>query len=203
MGDAFGSAATRRWKLRSNATAESGANAGSDFQIVRHDDAGVALDAPLEITRSTGQVVFAGSGGVIATRGSLPLTVKSTNAAGQTVLIEGQGAASVALSVQATGDGLNRFRAYIDGKLEWGDGVAGRDTNLYRSAVDTLKTDDSFHVGQTLRHLGTSLGFYSKTPVSQAAAIAGPIDGLTIDVEARTAINSILAALRGVGLIAT
>ena len=38
---------------------------------------------------------------------------------------------------------------------------------------------------------------------AQAGAIAGPAGGTTIDVEARTAISAILAALRGHGLIAT
>jgi hypothetical protein len=38
---------------------------------------------------------------------------------------------------------------------------------------------------------------------TQASAITNPTGGATTDAEARTAINSILAALRGVGIIAT
>lgn len=37
----------------------------------------------------------------------------------------------------------------------------------------------------------------------QQAAISGPTGGTTVDVEARTAINSILSALRAHGIIAT
>ncbi len=37
----------------------------------------------------------------------------------------------------------------------------------------------------------------------QAAAIADPTGGTTVDAEARSAINDILAALRGFGIIAT
>lgn len=38
---------------------------------------------------------------------------------------------------------------------------------------------------------------------TQAAAIANVTGGATTDAEARTAVNAILAALRGVGIIAT
>jgi hypothetical protein len=38
---------------------------------------------------------------------------------------------------------------------------------------------------------------------SQAAAIASPSGGATVDAEARTAIDAILAALRAHGLIGT
>jgi hypothetical protein len=45
-----------RWIIRCNNTAESGSDVGSDLQILRRDDAGAAVDAPLKIVRSTGQV---------------------------------------------------------------------------------------------------------------------------------------------------
>lgn len=52
---------TQRWIVRTDNTAESGSNVGSDFKIVRHNDAGVAQDAPILITRSTGRVGFVAS----------------------------------------------------------------------------------------------------------------------------------------------
>lgn len=39
-----------------------------------------------------------------------------------------------------------RFSASTDGKMEWHDSVGTADTNLYRSAANTLKTDDAFHL---------------------------------------------------------
>ncbi|MGG3401437.1 BppU family phage baseplate upper protein [Bacillus paranthracis] len=45
-----------RWGIRSDNTAETGGNQGSDFRIVRYDDNGVALDAPVFIKRGTGNV---------------------------------------------------------------------------------------------------------------------------------------------------
>jgi hypothetical protein len=41
-------------------------------------------------------------------------------------------------------DTQDRFLAMAGGTLEWGPGNAARDTNLYRSAADVLKTDDDF-----------------------------------------------------------
>lgn len=51
-----------------------------------------------------------------------------------------------------SGDTFNRFQTYADGKMEWGPGNVARDTNLYRSAANTLSTDDTLscaglHVG--------------------------------------------------------
>lgn len=50
------------------------------------------------------------------------------------------------------------------------DGATGYDTNIYRSAANLLKTDDSFHVALDFRHLGTNLGFYGAAAVAKAGA---------------------------------
>jgi hypothetical protein len=47
-----------RWSLRVNSTAESGSNAGSDFNIVRRDDTGTFLATNLAINRATGDWTF-------------------------------------------------------------------------------------------------------------------------------------------------
>lgn len=49
--------------------------------------------------------------------------------------------ASRAFDTFVTGETAARWAAFGDGKQEWGDG-ATRDTNLYRSAANVLKTDD-------------------------------------------------------------
>lgn len=53
-------------------------------------------------------------------------------------------------------DSQHRFRLFSSGRMEWGSGAASRDTNLYRSAADTLRTDDSFSVGGTLTVAGAT-----------------------------------------------
>lgn len=54
-------------------------------------------------------------------------------------------AAGYAFITYVTPEAQPRFFVYADGKHEWGTGSAAPgDTNLYRSAADTLKTDDTF-----------------------------------------------------------
>lgn len=66
------------------------------------------------------------------------------------------GATDAALSALVTGDPNSRFYYQADGKMFWGPGSATQDTNLYRSAADTLKTDDSFTVGANLSVSGNA-----------------------------------------------
>ncbi|WP_321866762.1 hypothetical protein [Paraburkholderia tropica] len=47
-----------RFGLSISATAEGGSNAGSDFSIDRYSDAGVYVDSPIKVSRSTGASVF-------------------------------------------------------------------------------------------------------------------------------------------------
>lgn len=54
----FFTAAAQRWLIGSNATAEAGANAGSDFVVTRFADAGTVIDTPLAIARSSGVAAF-------------------------------------------------------------------------------------------------------------------------------------------------
>jgi hypothetical protein len=51
----------QRWETRSNSTAESGSNAGSDFDIARFSDAGAEIDIPFRLTRSSGDARFLGN----------------------------------------------------------------------------------------------------------------------------------------------
>ena len=53
-------------------------------------------------------------------------------------------AASQALGTKVAADSQFRLAVDAGGKLVWGSGSATGDTNLYRSAANTLKTDDTF-----------------------------------------------------------
>ena len=57
-GDYIETAGSKRWFTGSMANAESGGNAGSDFNIVRYDDTGTLVDAPFSIARSSGKTSF-------------------------------------------------------------------------------------------------------------------------------------------------
>jgi hypothetical protein len=48
-----------------------------------------------------------------------------------------------------------RFTLFADGEIDWGSGAAPADTDLYRSAASTLRTDGSFMVGGNLMVAGS------------------------------------------------
>lgn len=58
--------------------------------------------------------------------------------------MRGAAATTDMISMGVTADATDRFVVNADGKLEWGDGAASTDTNLYRSAANALKSDDDF-----------------------------------------------------------
>ncbi len=102
--------------------------------------------------------------------------------------------------------------------FEWGDaGAAAMDTNLYRSAADTLKTDDKIHVvgeielDAALNHDGTTVGFYGTAPTTKPAALtaadASTVDGTYGAEEAavianlRTRLGELETKLQSLGLL--
>jgi hypothetical protein len=68
-----------RFAIRVDGT-ESGGNTGSDYAIRRYDDAGAFVDAPLTITRSTGQSTFAKKVVIENNAGDQQLQIVSTTA---------------------------------------------------------------------------------------------------------------------------
>ena len=51
-------AASNRWIIRADGEAESGSDAGSNFEIHRCDDSGSSIDKPIEIERSSGNILL-------------------------------------------------------------------------------------------------------------------------------------------------
>lgn len=74
--------------------------------------------------------------------------------------------------------------------------------NVAESALKVHAGSYAWHViiGSNASDL---IGFHGATPVAQAAHIADPSGGATVDSEARTAINAILVALENKGLLAS
>lgn len=79
------------------------------------------------------------------------------------------------MQLAVTGDGFKRWRVNAAGMLEWGPGNVATDVNLYRSAANTLRTDDSFVVmgdqtiNQNLGVNGTSTLTGAVTAVANAS----------------------------------
>lgn len=109
----------------------------------------------------SGAVTMSGGGTLTGTfTGSPTFSGNPTfsGTANHTGLIQTTRAASTDVShaSQVSGDTFDRHRIYASGLQEWGPGNAARDTNLFRPAADTLRTDDSLQVGGTLAVTGTS-----------------------------------------------
>jgi hypothetical protein len=95
--------------------------------------------------------------------------------------------------------------------------VIGGDANLYRSAADTLRTDDNFSVGGNLTVTGSisvggaasTLGFYGATPVARSATYTA--SNVTTDrtfnasatslTELANVVGTLIADLKNMGLI--
>jgi len=59
----FRTSSSTRFTIGANTVAESGSNAGSDFEFRRYSDAGADLGLVMAVTRSTGNITFNGGGG--------------------------------------------------------------------------------------------------------------------------------------------
>lgn len=109
-----------------------------------------------------------------------------------------------------------RFRQLGSGEMQWGSGTAAPDTILYRSAADTLRTNDKLIVigdiegWGAMAHKGTTAGFYGVNPVVRPtaptaanASVVNSGDATTDSVinNMRTRINELEAKLRSLGLI--
>jgi hypothetical protein len=55
----------------------------------------------------------------------------------------------------------SRFFIEAVGTHQWSDGTNGADVNLYRSAANVLKTDDTFTIGTGTLNLGASVNLYA------------------------------------------
>lgn len=87
---------------------------------------------PGNVTRDT--TLFREAAGALATTDSLFRSYRASST-------------NDCFSARVAGDSQSRWRVEAGGTMTWGaGGVATGDTNLYRSAADTLKTDDSLIV---------------------------------------------------------
>ena len=83
------------------------------------------------------------------------------------------------------------------------------DVNLYRSAADTWKTDDSLHVGADFAHLGTNFGAFGHavgpqpaayTPTNVVANRVYDADAATV-AELADVLGTLIADLQSVGML--
>ena len=108
-------------------------------------------------------------------------------------------AASTLIAGKVTGDSVDRYNMFADGKQEWGSGAAAKDTNLFRVAAGHLKTDDRFSVGDRLDILTDfTTGFKNTTLTADVTSFdsgAKPIQ--RIDNDALWTVRGINGAING------
>jgi hypothetical protein len=107
--------------------------------------------------------------------GQLKLSAGSATASA--LLIAPTNATDFALGARAAADSVSRLVIYADGKYELGDGTAVRDTNLYRSAANRLKTDDLVDA----TGMGVATFVKAGTPSDADWAVAPPVGTLVVD----------------------
>jgi hypothetical protein len=85
-------AAARWWIRPGDDVAESGANAGSNFSLVRFSDAGAFLGAPLSISRVDGAATFEGNVSLGANVGATSPAIRLHNGTGNASILQKSGA---------------------------------------------------------------------------------------------------------------
>lgn len=144
------------------------ATTGSPFTITAYDSGlnslGTTTATVSSVTTRTQTEDFKRSGYHVE-----PTSQAATDAAYEAVL---PASTDIGLQTQVRGDSQQRLKVDAAGKHTWGSGSATGDTNLYRSAADTLKTDDAFQVAgfTTLAGAQTNGDFASLGDVSVSTA---------------------------------
>jgi hypothetical protein len=114
-------------------------------------------------------------------------------------------AADTAFEIAPYDSATPNFVIEAGGKLKWSSGSANADTTLYRSAANTLKTDDSFDVasGHTYKIdgadvlTGTSLGsnVYKSSLTTVGTLSSLTVSGITDVAEIREAVSSVSVSI--------
>jgi hypothetical protein len=81
-------------------------------------------------------------------------------------------AAGAVFVARATGNAVDAFQISADGRLQWGDGTAAKDTNLYRWSADILATDDWLRVRRSVVGDAAISTFITADTVDRFVALA-------------------------------
>lgn len=161
-----------RWVMQSTSTAESGSNAGSDFELRAYSDTGVYLDSPMLITRSNSNIALTGN--VTLTNGAL-----SGTSANQAVLLGSTTTIGTPyINMFSSGHATYDVRILAQG------GTGATDGQLRISAATMqLLTPCSLQVGG-------NIGFYNTTPIAKPT-VSGAWAGNTAGKALSTALASL------------
>jgi hypothetical protein len=170
-----------RWGIAANETAESGSNAGSNFQIFSFDDAGNILTRPIfSITRSTGASAFAGSLTVSST------TASTSTSSGALVVSGGVGVAKRIYSgegLNTEGDNSTHISFVRNGTVSIGPDSAATPALVVSTAIKTSAPSGGTAANWKLGTVATV------SPTSPNRTIEVEIGGTTYYLHAKTTNN--------------
>lgn len=130
-----------RWGFQTDGTAEGGANAGSNLQVARYDDAGALIGTVMTFNRATGvaaiQVAGLANGAIVSVDGAQGLTNKTYAGFGATPT-------TVNMSQRVTGDTQLRWVIDASGTMQWSPGSGTFDSNFGRIAAGIIGTTVEF-----------------------------------------------------------
>lgn len=137
---------------------------GTNTAFLRGPGTGTATGSTATPTRATA------NGWVSAYTQNDRQLIVASNSGTQTnqpfIDLTGSATTSRAIAINVAGDAVRRWNLTNDGKTEWGDGTATRDTNLYRSAAGVLKTDNELVIGTPSR-LANAAQVVAKTGIAK------------------------------------
>ena len=153
----------------------------------------------------TGALAFATSPTFVTPLLGTPTSGTLTNCTGLPIATGVSGLGTGVATFLATPSSANLLAAVTD---ETGTGVLVFGTSpTFTTSIVMADAANMVLNATTGTKIGTAttqkLAFYNAVPIIQGAAVADASGGATIDAEARTAINALLARIRSLGLIAT
>lgn len=160
--------------------------------------AGMTLTNPWALRVVAGAVYFGGAvsmGSTLAVTTSVrtPLILDANGNESLGITATGAAVNYIAVTNAATGNAVALGGAGDDAAVSFDIAPKGTGSLTLRSGGGTARVAIN----------NTGIGFNAAAPVAQSAAIANAAGGATVDAEARTAINDLLAYLRLRGDIAT
>lgn len=115
----------------------------------------------------------------------------------------GAASGSRAFAARGSGDTADHFFFDFDGRIQWGaGGAAAADTNLYRSAANTLTTDDNFVVGIDLKLAGGTTIHRNALAVAAGATVANTVTETAVGTMTIPAADAVPGAIYRARMIA-
>lgn len=112
------------------------------------------------VARDTGNINITGTIGINTTAlTGTGIAIKTDSTKTQGLRVENDTTTRLAFSTFVTGDAQVRGVWMADGTIKFGDGTNAADTNLYRDAANSLKTDDAFTANSIAKIGGASTEF--------------------------------------------